>query len=138
MKYTYKWLVLFFSLISAVPVTQAKNAWAFESVSPAIYQLDQPVQQIFSTQSLALPPPEGAKITAVNVQILPSASARIESQVCAQDFEHCMPVQDGRLYTKAFNHFDASTPFYLVQRVRAWDGAYRPIYIKVQLNLWWQ
>lgn len=118
-------------------VLQAQNAWAFDTVSPAIYRLAQPIEQSFSTANLANPPAQGARIKAINVQISPSASAWIESRLCTADLQNCLPVYGGRLYTKAFNQFAANTPLVVVHQVQAWNGVYPPVYIKVQLNIWW-
>lgn len=128
-------LLLGCSVVS--PALQAQNAWAFETVSPPIYRLDQPIQQPFITAELANPPADGARIKAINVQISPSASAWVESRLCTADLLNCLPVYGGRLYTKAFNQFAATTPLVMVHQVQAWNGAYPPIYIKVQLNIWW-
>ena len=131
-------LLLLLCFVTSGSAAWAQNAWAFDMVSPAIYQLDRPVSQEFNTSTLTKPPAQEAYITAVNVQISPSASAWVDSQLCAQDTRHCVPIKGGRLYTKMFNDFPASTPFYVVHQVRSWNGAYPPVYVKTQLNLWWQ
>lgn len=118
-------------------VAQAQNAWAFESMSPAIYRLKQPIEQPFSTVKLTHPPAENAMIQAINVQISPTGSAWVESRLCTADLLNCLPIYGGRLYTKAFNRFAARTPLVVVHEVQSWNGAYPPIYIKVQLNIWW-
>ena len=134
----YHYVFSLLLLVTGGATAQAQNAWGFESTSPAIYRLDTPVQQPFSAANLSHPPSELAKITAINVQISPSASAWVDSQICAQDLKHCQPITGGRLYTTAFNEFAATTSFYIVHQVRSWNGAYPPIYIKAQLNLWWK
>lgn len=134
----YHYVFSLLLLVTSSTAVQAQNSWAFEETSPAIYRLDTPVQQMFSAATLANPPSELAKITAVNVQISPSASAWVDSQICAQDFKHCLPITGGRLYTQVFNEFAATTPFYIVHYVRSWNGAYPPVFIKSQLNLWWK
>lgn len=128
-------VVMFCALFSSA--LQAQNAWAFDTVSPPIYRLKQPILQPFHTTDLANPPAEGAMIKAINVQISPSASAWVESRLCTADLQNCLPVYGGRLYTKAFNQFAATTPLVVVHQVQAWNGAYPPIYIKAQLNIWW-
>lgn len=132
--YWIMWCVLL--LIS--PQLQAQNAWGFESMSPPIYRTGELIEQPFSTLELANPPREGAKISAINVQISPTASAWTESRLCTANLQHCLKIQGGRLYTKAFNQFDATTPLVVVHQVQSWNGAYPPIYIKVQLSIWWE
>lgn len=128
-------LLLAGSVLSSA--SQAQNAWAFDSVSPPIYRAGALIEQPFSTAALANPPAAGAMIKAINVQISPSASAWVESRLCTADLLHCLPVHGGRLYTTAFNQFAASTPLVVVHQVQSWNGAYPPVFVKVQLNIWW-
>lgn len=117
---------------------QAQTEWAFEQVSPAIYRVDEPIQQRFSVAELPISSIGTSTIAALNVQVSPSAAARVESHLCVRDLDHCVPIRHGRLYTKAFNNYSALDPIYVVHRVRNWDGSYPPVFITVQLNVWWQ
>ncbi len=116
----------------------AQQAWAFEEVSPAIYRLDEPVTQRFSAIEAPQPAQPGQKLAAILVQVLPSTSAFIESYLCVNDTQNCVPIQGRRLYTQAFNQYSAQDPVLVVHRVRGWSGTLPPLFIKTQLNLWWE
>lgn len=118
--------------------SHAQNSWAFEQVSPPIYRLDQAVEQRFSLKGVAAPPSDHAKITAVHVQVSSSMAVRMQSYLCVDGMDQCLPIQAGRLYTKAFNEYLAQSQFYVVHRVRNWEGSYPPAFIKTQLSIWWQ
>ena len=131
------YVVLLVVLLMPMRVS-AQNTWAFEQVSPAIHRLDQPVTQSFNASELPRPPAPGATLTRLYVQVRPSAGAQIDSELCTQNFSRCEPIRGGQLYTAAFQGLSAQAPLYVVHRVRHWNGTYSPIYIKVQLNMWWQ
>lgn len=116
----------------------AQQVWAFEQVTPAIYRLDEPVTQRFRTTETAHPAQPEQKLTAILVQVLPSTAAFIESYVCVNDIQNCVPIQGGRLYTQAFNQYSAQNPVLVLHRVRGWSGTLPPLFIKTQLNLWWE
>lgn len=116
----------------------AQQSWAFEAVTPAIYSLDEPIVQRFNladTGQVVLP---NQSLNQIMVQILPSAAAFIESYLCVNDTSHCVSIQGGRIYTQAFSQYSANDTVLVVHRVRNWSGARAPIFIKTQVNLWWQ
>ncbi|MEZ2742234.1 hypothetical protein ACBP93_06290 [Paenalcaligenes hominis] len=126
-------------LVCSVYVTSAvaQQAWAFEQVSPAIYQLDQPVTQRYTSTDSLQPPTRHQHFTAVMVQVSPSVGADIESFACINDTSTCLPIVGGRLYTQAFNQYSAVSPILIVHKIKGWAGATPPVFIKSQLNLWW-
>lgn len=131
-------IVIFYwvaSLYSAGLVAQ--ETWAFEQVSPAIYRLDEPVIQRFSATATPQSAQTEQKLTTIMVQVLPSTAAFIESYLCVNDSQNCVPIRGGRLYTQAFNQYSAQSPVLVVHRVRGWNGTLPPLFIKTQLNLWW-
>ncbi len=132
--------VLFFGWVVALqaPNVWAQQSWAFEQVSSAIYQLDQPITQRFDTSRIPDAPTQDQKITQLMVQIMPSSAALIQSYVCVNDTYNCVPIQGGRLYTQVFNEYSAQLPILVVHRVRGWSGTYPPLFIKSQVNLWWE
>lgn len=129
-------LALIFGLL-ALPV-QAQQTKSFEQTSQAIYRLDDPIRQTFSMANHPKVKGQLYQLSAVQVQIMPSAGAQISSELCISQSWHCVPIYGQRLYTQAFNQFPADSDFYVVHRVRNWSGATPPIFIKTQLNLWWR
>lgn len=116
----------------------AQQAWAFEQVSPAVYQLNQPVTQRYAAINALHPPAEHQRFTAVMVQVSPSVAAVIESFACINDTSSCLPIVGGRLYTQAFNQYSAVSPILIVHKIQGWAGAQPPVFIKSQVNIWWE
>lgn len=116
----------------------AQQAWAFEQVSPAMYQLNLPVTQRYTAINALHPPADNQKLTAVMVQVLPSVAAAIESFACINDTSSCLPIVGGRLYTQAFNSYSAVSPILVIHKIQGWAGAQPPVFIKSQVNIWWE
>lgn len=130
-------LVLALGANAAVAQSAPVKAWSFDQVSPAIYRLDTPITQHFDLEGITMPPEESDVIKTVAVQIQASTSAFIESYLCINTEEHCLPIKGGRIYTQAFAGYPANANYMVVHRVRGWSGTVPPVFIKTQLNVWW-
>lgn len=125
-------------LSGSISTAWAQRTWAFDAVSPAIYQLNQPASQLFTTDKISHPPAAHTVFQGISVQVQPSTGAWVESQLCTADHTLCQPIPYGRLFTHSFNHVAASSPLVVVHLVRDWRGSYAPVYVKTQLTVWWQ
>lgn len=137
-KPTFFLLVIYWLVCLYATRVSAQQVWAFEQVSTAIYQLNESVTQRFSTSEITQPPSTEHKLKTILVQIMPSTGAFLESYLCVRDTDNCVPIQGGRLYTQAFNQYNAQSQLLVVHRIRDWKGTLPPLFVKTQLNIWWE
>lgn len=138
-RFFYPSCILILYLISVYSnLTWAQGAWAFEKISPAIHRPGQTVEQSFRITEIPQLRSISGTISAISVQVIPTSSVQIDSYLCAESTALCVPVFNGRVYTKAFNDLSVATPLYVKHQVGQWQAGNSPTYIKVQLNIWWQ
>lgn len=120
------------------PTTYGAQSWSFDQTSPPLHRQDQTIQQSFNTVELKFPPNQHQRIAAVQIQTYVPNNAWVESQLCTASFTQCASISNGYLYSQDFNHLSATTPLVVVHQLKRFNGTYPPVFIKTQLNIWWQ
>lgn len=138
MRYFYLRWLLSLCFLFGFSTSYAAGSWAFDVVSPAIYRAEQPIRQVFRLSDLSSPPQSTDTLQAVSVQIAPSTGAWVQSRLCTWDESHCVNIQNYRLYTQAFQGMPAQTPLVVIHEIKNWQGSFPPLFIKVQLAVWWK
>ncbi|MBB5213995.1 flagellar protein FlhE [Parapusillimonas granuli] len=113
-------------------------AWTQEKVSPALNHAGREVAVRYAPAGNRGPGPgPGSVITAVYAA-RDFQGAQVQSKLCWNDTQRCVPLVGGGVRSQDFNGLDAGKPFYLVHTAQGRGPLAQPLFITGSVTVWYR
>jgi len=109
------------------------HTWTQSKVSTAINYAGTEVITGYAPDS----PESGGQITAVHASRDYHGQARVQTRVCWNGTDRCVPLSGTSLNTRAFNGLAAGKPIYLVHTVLGKGPLPAPLFVKGNVIVWY-
>lgn len=119
------------------------HTWTQAKVSAAINYAGSDAVTVYAPAGSAAGKPaqgasaSGGRITAVQASRDYQGQARVQTRVCWNGTERCVPMTGQSLNTRAFNGLDAGKPIYLVHTVWGKGPLPGPLFVKGNVIVWY-
>jgi hypothetical protein len=128
---------------SEAAVGRAAYSWTADGASPAINYRGRPVvapylpKVVAHSHAQGRRSTEGRRITQVHASRSYAGNESLETALCWNGAQRCVPMVGSSINTQAFNGLDPLKPFYLVHTVVGTGALAHPLYVKGVVAVWY-
>ncbi|MEO6985041.1 MAG: hypothetical protein ABI155_06830 [Paralcaligenes sp.] len=112
------------------------SSWTDTHTSRAISTLNTSVAVTYSHIKFGTVIPPGSIITTASANQSYKGNAIVQTTLCWNGTEKCIPMLGSHLDTHAFDGLDPGKPMRLVHRVLSWGSSLPPLFITGNVNIW--
>ncbi|TAL85896.1 MAG: hypothetical protein EPN46_03385 [Candidimonas sp.] len=133
----FKLSLLFFALSFFLSSAYAGDlSWTDTHASPAISVLNKRVVVAYSHTKFGTAIPTGSTITLASANQSYAGNAVVQTLLCWNGTEKCIPMSGSHVNTHAFDGLAAGKTMYLMHRVLSWGSSFPPLIISGNVNIW--
>jgi hypothetical protein len=129
-------LLLFASSLFLSSAHAGDLSWTDTHASPAIGTLNTQVSVAYSHTKFGTVIPPGSTITLASANQSYPGNAIVQTLLCWNGTEKCIPMSGGHVNTHAFDGLAPGKTMYLVYRVLSWGSSFPPLVISGNVNIW--
>jgi hypothetical protein len=113
-------------------------SWSTSNISSAVNYRGVAVTTVYAVSDMHRPMPPGVRITQVHAARSYAGDARVNTLLCWNGTERCVPLTGSQINTHEFNGLAANKPLTLVHQVPGKGPMPLPLYIKGSVAVWYE